>query len=145
MLNCKTVLAISMLTASISFPVFAHNDCNATKLHDYMDEMKTDLKSLSFEIRSGNTENAITRIDSIQKYLSLSRDEMPYLFKHKELAGDELDKRSADYQSAIDKTSDVFEQLKVAVNNNDQATIKSLTKEVGKLRKLGHRTFQYEC
>jgi len=134
-----------MLTASLSVPVFAHTDCDATKLHDYMEDMKTDLKSLSFEMRSGNTENSLTRIDSIQNYLTLSRDEVPYLFNHKELSGDELAKRTADYQNAIDKTSDVFVELKVAVTENDQTKIKSLIKEVGKLRKLGHRTFQYEC
>ncbi|MFT2112411.1 cytochrome b562 [Marinomonas sp. 2405UD68-3] len=136
---------MSILTASLSVPVFAHTDCDATKLHDYMEDMKTDLKSLSFEIRTGNTENALTRIDSIQNYLMLSRDEMPYLFNHKELLDDELTKRKADYQNAIDKTSDVFAELKVAITDGDQAKIKSLIKKVGKLRKVGHRTFQYEC
>lgn len=135
------------MVAAFNAPVYAHGhgQCESTKLHEYMEDMKTDLKSLSFEIRTGKTQNALIRIDSIQKNLTLSRSETPYLFLEKELSGEELAKRTSDYQNAIDKTSDVFSQLKVAITNSDQDQVKELVKEVGKLRKIGHRTFQIEC
>lgn len=147
MISFKALLTTSVIAVSLSVPVYAHGhgDCDATKLHHYMEDMKTDLKSLAFEIRSGNTDNSLTRIDSILQNLTLSRKETPYLFIEKELSGDELTQHTADYQKVIDDTSDVFEKLKIAVTENDQDAVKSLVKEVGKLRKIGHRTFQYEC
>ncbi|WP_240009696.1 cytochrome b562 [Marinomonas algicola] len=147
MLPFKALLAASAIAVSLSAPVYGHGhgDCHDTKLHNYMEDMKTDLKSLSFEIRSGNTENALTRIDSIRQNLTLSRSETPYLLKEKTLSAEELSQRMADYQKVIDDTSSVFNKLKVAVSENDQDSVKSLVKEVGKLRKIGHRTFQFEC
>lgn len=142
MLAKKLLIGGALISMSVSS--FAHADCK-TDLHEDMETLKTEMKSLAFEVKKDNFEAADGHIDKIIAVLREAREETPYLFKEKELAGDELAKRQADYQSVMDDTITAFEALDKAVMAKDADAAKSALGEVGNLRKKGHRAFKADC
>lgn len=143
MLGAKYLVGGVLVTfASLSM---AHGDCESTDLHEHMESLKTEMKSLSFNIKRGDYEKAEERVDTVLDILEDARDETPYLFKEKGLEGDELEHRQADFQSVIDDTIQAFESLEDALEEEDEAQVKAMLKEVGDLRKKGHRAFKADC
>jgi soluble cytochrome b562 len=138
----KTIIGLCISLSTISY---ASAQCNETELYGHMDNIKTEMKSLSFDLKSNNMASAVKRIDLIHAEFVASRDEVPYLFKEKGVTGDELAKRQASYQETMDKMIVVFDNLKVAAAENDMGSIQSLMKEVGSLRKVGHRNYKADC
>lgn len=139
----KMILGGVLLTASMG--AFAHGHCGDTALHEDMETLKTEMKSLAFEVKKEKFEAADARIDTIIAALRDAREETPYLFKEKELAGEELAARQADYQSVIDDTITAFEALDAAVMAKDAGAARTALGEVGNLRKKGHRAFKADC
>lgn len=142
MLGHKVVLSGALVIFSMSS--FAHADCK-TELHEDMETLKTEMKSLAFEVKKEDFAAADARIDTIIATLRDAREETPYMFKEKQLAGEELAQRKADYQSVIDDTISAFEALDKAVIAKDAGAAKTALGEVGNLRKKGHRAFKSEC
>ncbi|MBM6550282.1 cytochrome b562 [Marinomonas ostreistagni] len=143
MLRAKVLVGgLLMSVASVSM---AHADCGSNDLHEDMENLKTEMKSLSFNIKRGDYEQAEERVDAVLEILSDARDETPYLFEEKGLEGQELEHRQADYQSVIDDTIAAFESLDEALEAEDDTQVKALLKEVGDLRKKGHRAFKADC
>lgn len=143
MFNAKVLIGGVLL--SMSATSFASGECESTSLHEGMESLKTEMKSLSFDIKKGEFEQADERVDTVLQLLHEAREETPYLFKEKGLQGDELAQRQADYQSVMDDTIETFEALSVALEKGDSSQVKSMLKEVGDLRKKGHRAFKADC
>lgn len=138
-------MLVSGVLLSMSFSSFAHANCSHTALHEDMETLKTEMKSLAFEVKKEDFLAADARIDKIIAVLRDAREESPYLFKEKALAGEELSARQADYQSVIDDTITAFEALDAAVIAKDAGAAKTALGEVGNLRKKGHRAFKADC
>lgn len=145
MLYLKRMIMLAFITLVTSTTALAHGSCDSTALHNYMEDMKTDLKSLSFDLRMNNVTEALARIDSISENLRLSRDEQPYIFQEKNLEGEELAERTRDFQESIDTMMEAFAKLKTAVIDQDSKQIKLIMGEVGRQKKRSHRAFQAEC
>ncbi|TPE47265.1 hypothetical protein FJM67_14890 [Maribrevibacterium harenarium] len=126
---------------------FAHasGSCDETTLYKYMDDVKTNMKSLSFEVKQGNMEQAGVRVDNIIAALEKSKSETPFLFTEKGLEGDELAKRQGDYQEVMDDTIAVFKALDQALENGDKDKLNGLMNEINDQRKRGHRAFKADC
>ena len=129
----------------ISTTAFAQGSCEETNLYQYMEDLKTELKSFSFEVKKGDLAQAGTRIDLMKSLLSQSRDEEPFLFREKGLEGEELTLRQSQYQKGIDRLIGQFEKIESAIEKNDAAQVKVLLSDVGKSRKKGHRAFNGDC
>lgn len=143
MLSKKVLLGGVMLAFSAAS--FAHGHCDDTALHEDMKTLKTELKSLSFDVKKENFSSADKRVENVIMVLREAREETPYLFEEKGLSGDELAKRKADYQSVIDDTIAAFKGLESALEAEDASKAKAMLGEIGKLRKKGHRAFKTEC
>lgn len=141
----KKLMGGLVIAMSLSGYSYAHGSCDDTALHENMEDLKTELKSLSFEVKKGNYDAADAHVATALSILQDARDETPYLFEEKGLSGDELAQRTSDYQSVIDDTIEVFKALDTALEAKDAGQIKSTLKEVGKMRKKGHRAFKAEC
>ena len=129
----------------ISASAFAQGSCENTDLYGYMDDLKTELKSFSFEVKTGDLTMAATRIDVMLDLLNKSRDEEPFLFREKELKGDKLAFRQSQYQQGIDRLIENFKEIDLAIQNNKTGELKELMSQVGKSRKKGHRAFNGDC
>lgn len=129
----------------ISTSAFAQASCESTDLYQYMDDLKTELKSFSFEVKTGDFNNASPRISVMLDLLGKSRAEQPFLFTEKGLEGDELVLRQSQYQKGIDRLIGQFKKLELAIKVEDVSSIRGLLSEVGKSRKKGHRAFNGDC
>lgn len=129
----------------ISTSVFAQSECESTDLYGYMDDLKTQMKSFSFEVKTGNLEKASTRIEPMILLLKKSQAEEPILFREKKLEGDELVLRQSQYEESIELLITKFERIETAIEANDAAEIKGLMSQIGKSRKKGHRAFNGDC
>jgi len=129
----------------ISTTAFAQGSCESTDLYQYMDDLKTELKSFSFEVKTGNLTSAATRVDVMLELLNKSREEEPFLFREKDLAGEELALRQSQYQQGIDRLIGNIKKIETAIQDNNKAELKGLLSEVGKSRKKGHRAFNGDC
>jgi len=129
----------------ISTTAFAQGSCESTDLYQYMDDLKTELKSFSFEVKTGDLAKAATRVDVMIELLKKSREEEPFLFTEKELKGEELAFRQSQYQQGIDRLIGKFEEIETAIQSNNKAELKGLLSKVGKSRKKGHRAFNGDC
>ena len=134
-----TAVGLSMFTTG----AYAH--CGETALAGNMNDLKTDLKSLSFDLRSDDAAAAGERVDDIIAVLREARGQTPYLFKEKGLKGDELEKRLTQFQSVIDETIDVFVAVDAAIAEGNMSEAKTLLREAGNMRKKGHRSFKADC
>ena len=143
MLSKKVALTGLLMTMSVSS--FAHANCKASPLHEDMDTLKTEMKSLAFEVKKEDYASADARIDRIIAVLKDAREEKPYLFTEKVLEGAELNQRMADYQSVMDDTITAFVALDKAVADKDASSAKMALGEIGNLRKKGHRAFKADC
>ena len=129
----------------MSTTVFAQSSCDSTDLYQYMEDLKTELKSFSFEVKKGDLNSAGARIDSMLSLLEKSRTEQPFLFQEKGLQGDELALRQSQYQKGIDRVIGQFNKIDLAIKANKPGEVKALMSEVGKSRKKGHRAFNGDC
>lgn len=129
----------------ISATAFAQGSCESTDLYQYMDDLKTELKSFSFEVKTGDLTMAVTRVDVMLGLLKKSRAEEPFLFREKGLEGDKLAFRQSQYQQGIDRLIGKFEKIETAIQDNNTDELKSLMSQVGKSRKKGHRAFNGDC
>lgn len=129
----------------MSTTVFAQSSCESTDLYQYMEDLKTELKSFSFEVKKGDLTSAGARIDSMLSLLEKSRTEQPFLFQEKGLQGDELALRQSQYQKGIDRVIGQFKKIDLAIKANKPGEVKALMSEVGKSRKKGHRAFNGDC
>ncbi|MCO4786784.1 cytochrome b562 [Marinomonas atlantica] len=143
MLSKKALLG--GLIMSVGAVSFSYADCDGTALHDNMGSLKTEMKSLAFDVKKENFASADQRIDTIIAVLKEAREETPYLFVEKGLSGDKLAARKADYQSVIDETITAFMALDGALEAKDSSKAKTMLGEIGKLRKKGHRAFKTDC
>ena len=143
MLSKKVLVTSVLMTAS--FSSLAHASCDDTALHEQMETIKTEMKSLAFEVKKEDYAAADVRIDKIIAELKDARNEKPYLFTEEGLSGDELAKRQADYQSVIDDTVTAFMALDKAVSDENADSAKTALGEIGNLRKKGHRAFKADC
>lgn len=140
----KKVL-VSGLLLSVSGLTFANQSCDDTALHEDMSMLKTEMKSLAFDVKKENFTSADERIDTIISVLKEAREETPYLFEEKGLSGDKLAARQADYQSVIDDAIAAFMALDGALEAEDSSKAKTMLGEIGNLRKKGHRAFKSDC
>ncbi|MGB0941066.1 MAG: cytochrome b562 [Marinomonas sp.] len=129
----------------ISTSAFAQGSCEETDLYRYMDDLKTELKSFSFEVKTGNLSAASSRLDVMLDLLGKSRAEEPFLFREKGLEGDELALRQSQYEKGIDRLIGQMKRIETAIAQNDTAAVKGLLSDVGKSRKKGHRAFNGDC
>ena len=135
----KSLLALLLATSS----VWSFAQCEDTKLGRYMDDIKVELKSLSFEVKKERYQAAATRIEKIQSLLTQSANEEPYLLQ--DLEGDDRHSKQAEYDKAMQRLIETFQRLNEAVATEDQSAIKENLREISKLRKIGHRAFQVDC
>lgn len=137
-------LAVTCLCL-FSTAAFAQGSCKDTDLYKYMEDLKTELKSFSFEVKTGNLDAATLRVSVMLDLLSKSRAEQPFLFIEKGLEGDELSLRQSQYEKGIDRLVGQFEKIDDAIQENDVEKVKGLLSVVGKSRKKGHRAFNGDC
>lgn len=130
------------LSASL---LHAHGECSGTDLHGYMEDIKTELKSLSFEVKKERFDEASIRVQKIRKLVSMSAEEQPFLFREESLQGQELEEMQGKYNQAMTELANTFAQIDEALAEKDSAKAADYLRDVGKLRKLGHRTFQGDC
>ena len=83
MIGSKIVIGSALL--SLSMASFAHEHCGDSALHEDMETLKTEMKSLAFEVKKEDFAAADARIDTIIATLREAREETPYMFKEKAL------------------------------------------------------------
>lgn len=145
MLTLKNAVSGAVLAMSISGSAMAHGHCDATALHEDMENLRTELKSLSFDLRSEDGSAAAGRVDSILAILKDAREETPFLFTQEGYEGAELESKMADYQSVMDDTIKVFMSVDDAIEAEDFGQAGSLLREAGNMRKKGHSAFKADC
>ncbi len=145
MLTVKKALGGAILAMGLSGYAAAHGHCGETALHEDMENLKTELKSLSFDLRGKDAAAASERVDVIISLLKNSREETPFKFTKEGLTGEALATEMAEYQSLMDETIEVFVSVDKAIDANDMGEAGSLLREVGNLRKKGHSAFKASC
>ena len=103
----------------ISTSAFAQGSCEETDLYRYMDDLKTEFKSFSFEVKTGNLSAASSRLDVMLDLLGKSRAEEPFLFREKGLEGDELALRQSQYEKGIDRLIGQMKRIETEIAQND--------------------------
>ncbi|MGO3455849.1 MAG: cytochrome b562 [Marinomonadaceae bacterium] len=141
----KRLFIGALATLALSTNILAHGHCEATPLHKNMEKIKTELRGVASNIKSGNNQKAEEQAGVVIVLLKEARTEMPHMFVSKKLAGDELAQEEENYQSAIDDTIDLFTSLEMALENDDTEVVKGLMEEIGKQRHDGHVAFKEDC
>ncbi len=141
----KRLFIGALATLAFSTNVLAHGACEGRPLHHDMENIKTELKGMASSLKSGDNEQAAKNVEQVIALFKDARSQTPYLFVEKKLSGDALAKETAEYQSVIDDTIQVFSSLETALENNDSAKIKTLMGEIGKQKHIGHSTFKADC
>lgn len=131
---CTTIL--------MSATVFAHASCDGTALHEDMEHIAKEMKSMSSAIKSGDNQEAVQYVDSIIAAFKEAREETPYKFTEEKLEGSELEKEKMAFQGVVDDIINVFMELESALKANDPDKIKSLMGQIGKERKIGHSNYK---
>lgn len=134
-----------LLALFFSQQLLAADYCDQTQLYQYMDEIKTELKSMAFEVKKQKYAVVNQRIERIVELLDKSKQETPFLFTNRGLSGELLAKKQQQYQDALSDTIGLFAQLKNAVEKQSGSDIKQIMQKIGKARKLGHRQFKAKC
>lgn len=145
MVAVKKAIGGVVLAMGVSGYASAHGHCGETALHQDMEDLRTELKSLSFDLRSEDGEAAAGRLDSIISILKDAREETPFLFTQENYQGSELTSKMSDYQSLMDDTIQVFMSVDLAVDAEDFGQAASLLREAGNMRKKGHSAFKADC
>ncbi|WP_133012905.1 cytochrome b562 [Marinomonas flavescens] len=141
----KRLFIGALATLALSTNVFAHGVCEVSPLHHDMENIKTQLKGMASNLKAGDSAEATKNVEQVIALFKDARTQTPYLFTEKKLAGDELAKETAKYQSVIDDTINVFSSLEMALKNNDSDKVKTLLGQIGKQRQIGHSTFKADC
>ncbi|TBR42203.1 hypothetical protein CBF23_007930 [Marinomonas agarivorans] len=136
---------LSCLAIFVSSQLFAADHCDQTQLYSYMTGIKTELKSLTFEVKTERFTEAQSRVDKIITLLNRSAKETPFLFLEHSLQGEQLQKKQMAYKGAINKTIDLFTELNLAIKTQDIDKIKPIMAKIGQARKSGHRQFKARC
>ncbi len=129
----------------VSSNVLAHGVCGHTELHGYMENIKDELKLMSTDVKSGDNESATQHVEILISLFEKSRKTAPYSFTNEELEGDNLTKKTLQYQAAIDGVITTLKELNTALHNEDANKVRQLFGEIGSQRNAGHRTFKANC
>lgn len=141
----KRLFIGALATFALSGNVLAHGACEGRPLHDDMVGIQKELKAMSASFKSGDNDQAAKNVEQVIVLFKNARSQTPYLFVEKKLTGDELAKETAQYQSVMDDTIEVFSALETALRNNDSDQIKALMGQIGKQKHIGHSTFKTDC
>jgi len=141
--NFKRVLFLLAFLGSAN--LFAIEYCDQSELYSHMKDIGSELKSLSFEIKRGKLDKVEGRVATINQLLEKSKQETPFLFSEKELEGDELMQKQAQYQKGISDLIVIFQKLDEVAKRGDVAQVKTVFSDISKSRKIGHRAFKAQC
>lgn len=141
-ITIKLILLALLLSSN---RLIAAEYCDQTQLYSYMNDIKTELKSLAFDIKKEKYAAAQQRSDKVIELLTLSQQEVPFLFLEQELSGETLKSKIATYKQATTKTIELFTQLSLAIKQQNNAEIKPILAKISQARKNGHRQFKAKC
>ncbi|QUX95953.1 hypothetical protein C0J08_11210 [Marinomonas sp. CT5] len=137
----KGLFLVSLVSVAFSSAVFAHGSCDTT-LHGYMENIKDEMRAMSSDVKSGDSQSAVKHVDSLITYFEKSRSETPHKFTHGDLTNAELKSQTAEYKKVIDDTIVVLKNLESALKSGDSAKVRELLGAMGKQRKIGHSSFK---
>ena len=141
----KGLLTAAIISISCSSALFAAESCDDTALHGYMEHIKDEMRSMSSDIKSGNSGSASKHVNTLIMYFEKSRAETPYKFTAEQMQGSELKNNKADYEKVINETISVLKNLDVALQSGDQSEVRKWLGAMGNQRKQGHSAFKANC
>ena len=141
----KGLLAVTALSIFCSSVVFAGDSCDESALRGYMSNIKDEMRSMSSDVKSGNNDAAVQRVDTLISLFEKARNETPYKFSAENLQGNQLKEQKAEYTKVVDDTIVILKKLENALQSGDSSQAKMLFGEIGGQRKLGHGSFKANC
>lgn len=141
----KGLLVATILSISCSSFAFAEGACDETALSGYMANIKDEMRLMSSDVKSGDNDAAVQRVDSLISFFEKARNETPYKFSANNLQGSQLKEQKAEYTKVVDDTIVILKKLENALQSGDAPQVKMLFGEIGGQRKLGHGSFKANC
>jgi cytochrome c556 len=141
----KGLLVATILSISCSSFVFAEDACDETTLHGYMTNIKDEMRLMSSDVKAGDNDAAVQRVDTLISFFEKARNETPYKFSADNLQGGQLKEQTSEYTKVVDDTIVILKKLENALESGDTTQVKVLFGEIGGQRKLGHGSFKANC
>ncbi len=136
----KKTLAIMALGLGIGSFSFAADTCRDTELYANMEDMRSAMRNLSFELRASNFESAAEHAQALLVSSELSAEHPP--FRTQQLNEDEQQAFVENYQQSMDRLLELIADLQASIAEEDGRAAGQVMAAIDNHSRSSHRQFK---
>lgn len=136
----KHALAILALSLGISSPSLAADSCRDTDLYHEMENMRTAMRSLNFELRANNLAAAAEHAEQLRSSSQASSERQP--FRTGQLATEQQGDFVDNYTQSMQRLLELIGQLQANIDAEDSRAAAQSLAAIDNHSRNSHRQFK---